>query len=182
MAARIPTIVIVGRPNVGKSTLFNRIAGKRIAVVEDSPGITRDRLYAEFEHLGRKLRLVDTGGILFGVDDPLVEQIKIGGRTWLFYRKFAPSRAGGRVAVGAVVLDGAVAVFDAVAGVQPQTETVWRQADKYKVPRICFVNKMDRIGADFFYSIKTMVDRLGCRPADQCYFSAVVRFFSNNLK
>ena len=62
------------------------------------------------------------------------------------------------------VLDGAVAVFDAVAGVQPQTETVWRQADKYKVPRICFVNKMDRIGADFFYSIKTMVDRLGCRP------------------
>ncbi len=62
------------------------------------------------------------------------------------------------------VLDGAVAVFDAVAGVQPQTETVWRQADKYKVPRICFVNKMDRIGADFFFSVKTMVDRLGCRP------------------
>jgi len=62
------------------------------------------------------------------------------------------------------VLDGAVAVFDAVAGVQPQTETVWRQADKYKVPRICFVNKMDRIGADYFYSIKTMVDRLGCKP------------------
>ena len=62
------------------------------------------------------------------------------------------------------VLDGAVAVFDAVAGVQPQTETVWRQADKYKVPRICFVNKMDRIGADFHYSVKTMVDRLGCRP------------------
>ena len=62
------------------------------------------------------------------------------------------------------VLDGAVAVFDAVAGVQPQTETVWRQADKYKVPRICFVNKMDRIGADFFYSVKTMVDRLGCKP------------------
>ena len=62
------------------------------------------------------------------------------------------------------VLDGAVAVFDAVAGVQPQTETVWRQADKYKVPRICFVNKMDRIGADFHYSVKTMVDRLGCKP------------------
>ncbi len=62
------------------------------------------------------------------------------------------------------VLDGAVAVFDAVAGVQPQTETVWRQADKYKVPRICFVNKMDRIGADFFHAVKTMVDRLGCRP------------------
>ena len=62
------------------------------------------------------------------------------------------------------VLDGAVAVFDAVAGVQPQTETVWRQADKYEVPRICFINKMDRVGADFFHSIQTIVDRLHCRP------------------
>jgi elongation factor G len=61
------------------------------------------------------------------------------------------------------VLDGAVAVFDAVAGVQPQTETVWRQADKYSVPRICFINKMDRVGADFFRSFGTIVDRLGAR-------------------
>ena len=62
------------------------------------------------------------------------------------------------------VLDGACAVFDAVAGVQPQTETVWRQADKYRVPRICFINKMDRAGADFFFSVKTIVDRLSARP------------------
>src|SRR5258707_2485847 len=62
------------------------------------------------------------------------------------------------------VLDGAVAVFDAVAGVQPQSETVWRQADKYRVPRICFINKMDRVGADFFRSVETIVDRLKCRP------------------
>jgi elongation factor G len=62
------------------------------------------------------------------------------------------------------VLDGAVAVFDAVAGVQPQSETVWRQADKYGVPRICFINKMDRVGADFYHSIETIVDRLKCRP------------------
>ncbi|MEZ5404014.1 MAG: elongation factor G [Bryobacteraceae bacterium] len=62
------------------------------------------------------------------------------------------------------VLDGAVAVFDAVAGVQPQTETVWRQADKYRVPRICFINKMDRIGADFFHAVDTIVDRLNCKP------------------
>ncbi len=62
------------------------------------------------------------------------------------------------------VLDGAVAVFDAVAGVQPQTETVWRQADKYGVPRICFINKMDRVGADFFNSIASIVSRLKCRP------------------
>ena len=62
------------------------------------------------------------------------------------------------------VLDGAVAVFDAVAGVQPQSETVWRQADKYRVPRICFINKMDRVGADFYRSVQTIVDRLKCRP------------------
>jgi elongation factor G len=62
------------------------------------------------------------------------------------------------------VLDGAVAVFDAVAGVEPQSETVWRQADKYKVPRICFVNKMDRMGADFPRCVQMMIDRLGARP------------------
>ena len=58
------------------------------------------------------------------------------------------------------VLDGAVAVFDAVAGVEPQTETVWRQANKYGVPRICFINKMDRIGADFFRAVDQIKDRL----------------------
>ena len=62
------------------------------------------------------------------------------------------------------VLDGAVAVFDSVAGVEPQSETVWRQGDKYDVPRICFVNKMDRTGADYFRCIEMMVDRLGANP------------------
>jgi elongation factor G len=62
------------------------------------------------------------------------------------------------------VLDGAVAVFDSVAGVEPQSETVWRQADKYRVPRICFVNKMDRTGADFYRCVQMMIDRLGTRP------------------
>jgi len=62
------------------------------------------------------------------------------------------------------VLDGAVAIFDAVAGVQPQSETVWRQADKYRVPRIAFVNKMDRIGADFDHCIRSMRQRLGAHP------------------
>jgi elongation factor G len=62
------------------------------------------------------------------------------------------------------VLDGAVAVFDAVAGVQPQSETVWRQADKYHVPRVCFINKMDRVGADFYRAVDTIVDRLKARP------------------
>jgi elongation factor G len=62
------------------------------------------------------------------------------------------------------VLDGAVAVFDGVAGVEPQSETVWRQADRYGVPRICFINKLDRTGADFFFDVQTIVDRLGARP------------------
>ncbi|MEC8676355.1 MAG: GTP-binding protein, partial [Pseudomonadota bacterium] len=62
------------------------------------------------------------------------------------------------------VLDGAVAVFDSVAGVEPQSETVWRQADKYSVPRMCFINKMDRIGADFYRCVDMIVDRLGSTP------------------
>jgi elongation factor G len=62
------------------------------------------------------------------------------------------------------VLDGAIAVFDGVAGVEPQSETVWRQADRYGVPRIAFINKMDRVGADFFASVQSMVDRLGAHP------------------
>ena len=63
------------------------------------------------------------------------------------------------------VLDGAVTVFDSVAGVEPQTETVWRQANKYKVPRMCFVNKMDRIGADFYRTVDMVKDRLQATPA-----------------
>src|SRR5947209_3986110 len=62
------------------------------------------------------------------------------------------------------VLDGGVVVFDAVAGVEPQSETVWRQADRYNVPRICFVNKMDRIGADFWRTVEMITERLGAKP------------------
>ena len=62
------------------------------------------------------------------------------------------------------VLDGAVAVFDGKEGVEPQSETVWRQADKYNVPRICFVNKMDKLGADFYFTVDTIIKRLGAKP------------------
>nr|WP_205834293.1 elongation factor G [Arthrobacter sp. SF27] len=62
------------------------------------------------------------------------------------------------------VLDGAVAVFDGKEGVEPQSETVWRQADKYEVPRICFVNKMDKLGADFYFTVDTIINRLGAKP------------------
>jgi len=68
------------------------------------------------------------------------------------------------------VLDGAVAVFDGKEGVEPQSETVWRQADKYNVPRICFVNKMDKLGADFYFTVDTIIGRLGAKPA--CHAAA----------
>ena len=77
MKKSLPTVVIVGRPNVGKSTFFNRLVGKRIAVVEDTPGITRDRLYAQVTWNGKKFNVVDTGGIVFQESDPLAEQIRV---------------------------------------------------------------------------------------------------------
>jgi GTP-binding protein len=77
MAAKLPVVVIVGRPNVGKSTLFNRVVGRRVAVVEDTPGITRDRLYSEAMWNGKPFQIVDTGGIVFQEEDPFSEQIRI---------------------------------------------------------------------------------------------------------
>ena len=74
---RKPVLAIVGRPNVGKSTLFNRLIGQRVAIVEDTPGVTRDRLYGEGEWLGQPFVVIDTGGILFGEDDPLIEQVRV---------------------------------------------------------------------------------------------------------
>ena len=84
------------------------------------------------------------------------------------------------------VLDGAIAVFDGVAGVEPQTETVWRQADKYKVPRMCFINKLDRTGANFFMTVDMIKDKLGSYPlvtqlpvGNESNFKGVVDLLSN---
>src|SRR3712207_8469750 len=85
------------------------------------------------------------------------------------------------------VLDGGVVVFDAVAGVEPQSETVWRQADKYNVPRICFVNKMDRMGANFDRTVQMIKDRLGAKPVPiqlpigaEDQFRGIIDLLNNN--
>jgi len=70
-----PLIALVGRPNVGKSTLFNRLIGERAAIVEDLPGTTRDRLYGEFEWRGRQIAVVDTGGMIPGVEEDISESV-----------------------------------------------------------------------------------------------------------
>ena len=76
MANARPLVAIVGRPNVGKSTFFNKIAGRRIAIVDDTPGVTRDRVYADCEWQNYKFTLIDTGGIDPGSDDPLLRQMR----------------------------------------------------------------------------------------------------------
>ena len=71
----MPTVALVGRPNVGKSTIFNRLVGERLSIVEDYPGVTRDRIYATGKWLGREFRVIDTGGIDM-IDEPLMDQVR----------------------------------------------------------------------------------------------------------
>ncbi|MEN6372432.1 MAG: ribosome biogenesis GTPase Der [Armatimonadota bacterium] len=120
-----PIVAIVGRPNVGKSTLFNRIVGQRLAIVEDVPGITRDRLYAEAEWRGRQFVVTDTGGILFNETDPLTVQVSQ-------QAQLAMDEA-----------DVILFVVDATAGITGTDETLADELRKTNVPVILVANKVD---------------------------------------
>jgi GTP-binding protein len=121
----MPTVVIVGRPNVGKSTLFNRLVGKRVAVVEDTPGITRDRLYAEVNWNRRRFNVVDTGGIVFQDSDPLAEQIRV------------------QANVALTEADVVLFVTDVTDGLHPDDRDLANQMRGIKTPVLVAVNKAD---------------------------------------
>ena len=120
-----PLIAIVGRPNVGKSTLFNRIAGGQIAVVEDTPGVTRDRIYADCEWCGRAFTLIDTGGLELKSEDEM----------WMHIRA--------QVEIAVEASDAIVYVVDGKTGLTLDDEAIAAYLRKAKVPVILAVNKID---------------------------------------
>lgn len=139
MASKLPVVVIVGRPNVGKSTLFNRIVRRRLAVVEDTPGITRDRLYAEADWTGHRFQVVDTGGIVFQEEDPLAEQIRV------------------QANIALEEADVVLFVTDAAEGMNPDDMDLANRLRGFEKPIIIVPNKADHPGRDFnaneFYSL-----------------------------
>ncbi len=125
---KLPLVALVGRPNVGKSALFNRILRKRLAIVEDTPGVTRDRLYAETEWSGRRFGLVDTGGYVARPEDPLVEQVR-----WQAQQAVAEA-------------DVVVFVVDAQTGLVPGDQEVAEVLRRSGKPVVVAVNKADAPG------------------------------------
>lgn len=130
MKEQIPVVAVVGRPNVGKSTFFNRVLGKRIAIVEDRPGVTRDRNFALAEWAGRNFYLVDTGGLVTGDDEPMNKAIRE------------------QVMVAIEEADVLVFVVDGKAGVHPLDESIADLLRKSGRPVVLAVNKMDRMPED----------------------------------
>ncbi len=122
-----PLVAIVGRPNVGKSTFFNKIAGRRIAIVEDTPGVTRDRVYADCEWQGRKFTLIDTGGIDPNSTDPLLRQMR------------------DQAEIAIETADAILFFVDGRQGMTPDDETVADMLRKSKKPILLVVNKIDSV-------------------------------------
>ncbi len=133
MSRALPSVAVVGRPNVGKSTLFNRVIGRRLAIVEDTPGVTRDRNFARGEWNGREFYIVDTGGLEPDVDEPMAAAI--------------------RRQVEAALAEAQVIAFvvDTKAGVQPLDLKIADFLRKTEVPVVLVVNKVDRLPEDLSY-------------------------------
>lgn len=125
-----PIVAVVGRPNVGKSTLFNRLAGERISIVQDTPGVTRDRIYADVEWTGRKFTLIDTGGMEIGTEDIILKQI-------LQQAQIAIETA-----------DVILFVTDVKEGMTDDDKQVANMLRRTKKPVVLAVNKVDRIDRD----------------------------------
>lgn len=123
-----PVVAIIGRPNVGKSTLFNKLAGKRISIVDDTPGVTRDRVYAEAEWLDRPFIVIDTGGIEKNVNDPIV------------------SKMTRQAEIAIDTADVIVMLADVTVGVTADDHAVADKLKKSKKPVVLCVNKVDSIG------------------------------------
>ncbi|NDO47490.1 ribosome biogenesis GTPase Der [Clostridium sp. MD294] len=125
-----PIVAVVGRPNVGKSTLFNRLAGERISIVQDTPGVTRDRIYADVEWTGRKFTLIDTGGMEIGTEDIIVKQI-------LQQAEIAIETA-----------DVILFITDAKSGMTDDDKQVANMLRRTKKPVVLAVNKIDNVNRD----------------------------------
>jgi GTP-binding protein len=132
MRTKLPVVVIVGRPNVGKSTLFNRLIKRRVAVVEDTPGITRDRLYADAEWNGVKFTIVDTGGIVFQEEDPLAVQIRV------------------QADIAMEEADAILFLADVTSGVNPDDRDLANKLRGVDKPIYIVVNKADHPGRDSY--------------------------------
>lgn len=120
-----PTVAIVGRPNVGKSTLFNKLVGQRVSITEDSPGVTRDRIYREVEWLGNHFRMIDTGGLDTGSDDVFLREIRR------------------QVEIAVEEADAIVFVVDGKEGVNPHDRDIAQLLRRSNLPVIVCVNKID---------------------------------------
>ena len=128
MSAKLPIVAVVGRPNVGKSTFFNRILGRKQAIVDDRPGVTRDRNFARADWSGREFFIVDTGGVIEGSDDPLDRAVR--------------EQALAAVAEADVILF----LVDAKEGPHPMDERIAEILRKAHKPVLLVVNKVDNMG------------------------------------